>query len=219
MFSGLACWSVKLANVELCVVLCGEGCLHWIKQGRRRTSWPCSPTAHSYTLQSLVELSMTSSRQTRNIYDACCMHCPLWLPDTQHCLLPHAGLEGSAEGGEGMGIEAFRPMRNSVPLSPRMLLPQVWAEALGLGVQLSALCLSCYSSANLFFAMGGLGAAAMVASSNGCCRGGAAYISHAFQRTARNAMIICNHVHSYSHWQHALAHARLATACGSSGGC
>lgn len=41
-----------------------------------------------------------------------------------------SGLEGSAPGGEGLGIDSFRPQRSSVQLSPGMLLPAEAAERL-----------------------------------------------------------------------------------------
>jgi hypothetical protein len=41
-----------------------------------------------------------------------------------------SGLEGSAEGGEGLGIDSFKPQRTSVQLSPGMLLPAEAAERL-----------------------------------------------------------------------------------------
>jgi hypothetical protein len=41
-----------------------------------------------------------------------------------------SGLESSAEGGEGPGIDSFRPQRSSVQLSPGMLLPAEAAERL-----------------------------------------------------------------------------------------
>jgi hypothetical protein len=41
-----------------------------------------------------------------------------------------SGLEGTAEGGEGLGIDSFKPQRTSVQLSPGMLLPAEAAERL-----------------------------------------------------------------------------------------
>ncbi|KAF6254495.1 hypothetical protein COO60DRAFT_1703286 [Scenedesmus sp. NREL 46B-D3] len=41
-----------------------------------------------------------------------------------------SGLEASAEGGEGLGIDSFKPQRTSVQLSPGMLLPAEAAERL-----------------------------------------------------------------------------------------
>lgn len=41
-----------------------------------------------------------------------------------------SGLEGSAAGGEGIGIEPFRPQRSSVQLSPGMMLPAEAAQRL-----------------------------------------------------------------------------------------
>jgi hypothetical protein len=41
-----------------------------------------------------------------------------------------SGLEGSAEDGEGLGIDSFKPQRTSVQLSPGMLLPAEAAERL-----------------------------------------------------------------------------------------
>lgn len=41
-----------------------------------------------------------------------------------------SGLEGSAPGGEGLGIDSFKPQRSSVQLSPGMYLPAEAAERL-----------------------------------------------------------------------------------------
>jgi len=49
------------------------------------------------------------------------------------------GFESSAPNGEGLGIDAFRPQKNSIKLSNKMFLPEEALERLKEQVSLPAL--------------------------------------------------------------------------------
>lgn len=58
------------------------------------------------------------------------LHCVQSMLPPHHNTATRAGLESSAQGGEGLGIETFRPAQKSVQLSPKMFLPEGALERL-----------------------------------------------------------------------------------------